>query len=325
MKRTLYSAVFLALIVFGSRVFAQEPASSAVIQEPESSASKKPLQKEKEIKPKKPGVVFLDISLLPFEKSVDITRIKDRTVDLGSLLEPWEKQVPVIWPDLGIEFEGHDFLANISGGISYFDDGIDVRKNRSLELSGEESVWKILFGGQGFVEQEKVPSVINGIQFSADHERLSYGVRGWGGAKFGDFNSRYLALKLGGGYIWTNGQETYRAPFRDIEPIPLYDGQYKNFFVAVESRIDFLRRFSYRSRAEKNFYEKVYKFRDTGMYGLNSFNDLVLESSLEALPVLRVERVRLVFKGRLNLDKEDGLLFRDSPAYVQVLLRLRLK
>ena len=318
MKQGLCLVFAMFLIFSGSSVLAQE-------KEPEPVVADQPSQPSEPVKVKKKKAIFLDIPLLPFERSVDIGRIQDRSVNLGTLRDPWEDQISVVWPNPSVRFEGVDYAGDVSGGFSYSDDGVNVRSNKSFNFSGEESLGGFLFGIGGFVEQEKALSIINGIQFNADFERLSYGSRGWGGAKFGDLNDRYLAIRVGGGYIWTESQEVYIASFRDVGPLPLYDDQYRTFFVATDGRIDFLKRFSYRMRVEKSFYEKVFMFWDENTYGLNRFDDLAAEGSLEAVPLLRADRLRFVLKGRFNFDREDELLFKNSPSSVQLLLRIKLK
>lgn len=275
----------------------------------------------------KPRFVTIDIPISPFRKTVDISRIENKTIGLGQVMEPWESNVSYGYlrsPSFG--YYSNNFIFKAGGSMTNGRDNGRSRKNRYLELGSEAGIWKGLLGFEGFVEKEKVARVITGLKFNSDFSRSSYGGKAWTGARLGSFSGNFVAVRYGKGYIETEGDQIYTVKgFGPSIPLPIYREKFHTRSLSAESRIRLTRFFLAEGKVNRNWYRRVIYSPDPLRYGANKFEDLVLNASLEAIPLSWNEMFRIVGMVTKNFQGTDRLLFRNDQPDFQVYLRIIFK
>lgn len=270
-------------------------------------------------------LIVLDIPLMPKRRTVSIKRIKENNVFIGSAISPWEEEAEFysITPEFGYFSKNIHF--GISGGVSRNRSEDIQRKVTFVDANFESSLWVVLAGLDGFQENEKIPGAITGLQFRSSFTRTSIGGRGWLGLKLGNFSSNFVAVRYGRGYIKADGENSYlSSSMSGLEPVPIYSEEFLTESISVESKIS-SRRITGALYAEKNAYIRMIYSPDPLQYGWNDFNDLRVEGTIEFIPLLRKDFLRVLVRGTRYLESRDGLLFRNQPPELQVFLRIRFK
>ena len=308
--------VLAAYSVFGQTAPTEFPGwAKAPPQEPTPSLVSNPDPQQTTVIAKRPRVVFLDIPIVPMRKTVHVRRVREGNLNLGSALDPWGKNVIYrinIAPEATIS--NTDSRLHVAGGfVQGYDEG-RRRNDNFLDVSVDRRVWKFSAGLGSFIEGEDVDDVFEIVDLTADFSRLSLGARGWSGIKIGSFSNNFFFLNLGGGYIETHGDFKYRHPVLvAIDPIELYREDFLVYTVTAEGR-KVHRRISLHGKLEGMRYS-----------GRSTSNDLNVQGTLEVVPLLRFNDVRVLVKGSSNFQKYDSLLFRTSEPELQVYLRIKVR
>ena len=275
-----------------------------------------------------PRSIVLDIPILTMRKIIHVQRIKDGNLNLGPTLDPWEKNVIYrvnLAPELVIA--SSDNRLYIAGGFARAYDEGRRRDNNFLDVAVDRRVWKLSTGVSGFVEGEDINDVFEIVDLTADFSRLSLGARGWSGIKIGSFSNNFFVLNLGGGYIKTHGDFTYRHPVLvDIDPIELYREDFQVYTVTAEGR-KVHRRISLHGKLEGMRYSnpRAQRAEQSSYDGARTFNDLNVHGTIEVVPLLRFNTTRVLVKVNSNLQKYESLLFRTSEPELQVYLRIKFR
>jgi len=268
-------------------------------------------------------IVFLDVPVTSLRKTVDIRRIKNGNLQLGTVLEPWEDKIsfgPFSNLALGAYLGGTSVV--LGGGFGKNTTEDTIRRTRGAKLEIDQSVWMVLFGTEGFIEQEKVSEISDTTGLSVNFARLSYGGKGWIGFKIGQFKDDFLAIKLGKGYVATEGERLYKSSsLLETVPFTIYFEDFDIESVSAEGRWRW-DRFSLGTRADYDWYERRLISPDPYRYGKNKFEDFAIKGTLEIVPVLKFQTIRFLVRGQKSFFERSGLLFRNEDPNLQFILRI---
>lgn len=280
---------------------------------------------EEVITKKSNHLIVLDIPVMSTRRTVDVNRILDSSIYLGTVLSPWEAEVSFLSFAPEFSYFSRNIHLGVSGGTSEAKDAGITRKVKFSEGRIEGSLWLFLVGGDVFEEKEENLNMSTGPQFTSNFSRKSSGSRGWAGIKLGDFKTNFIALRYGRGHAKTKGVNTYSSPtLSDLEAISLYDEKFKNKTFSAEIKISY-KRMTGGVLVERGSYGRVLHSPDPLLYGWNDFSEHKVVSTFEFIPLPRKDFARLLVKGTKFSGNRDTLLFRNQSPELQILLRLKFK
>lgn len=274
--------------------------------------------------------IALEIPISPYRKTVDIARINDKTINLGTVIEPWEDMVFYgLLPPINFGYYSKSFVFRTGGGIMENFDSDRLRKNKYFEINSKLGIWKTPFFAEfdGFADHERMISAITGLEFNSDFLRFSRSGTISLGIRAGDFHGNYLAFKFGKGYIETEGNQIFFAPSLpgfDLS-LPIYEEQFNTDSISINGRFKFTELTYLEGELENKSYYRAINSPDPFRYGMDNIEDLIVKISIETIPWKKYETFRLVVRGTKNFRKNDGLLFRNDQPSLQFYVRFLFK
>lgn len=260
--------------------------------------------------------VLIDFTVFPQPQTrttVDTNRIKSGTVNLGTAVNPFAKELKYNYyfvPEFRAQSKNVRFI--FRGGWGQVTDLNLVRSSQDLGLEVDGSIWIFDLGADGFADWEKTPNGVKGLHYNADFLRESAGVRGWVGVKVGSFTRNFIMVKIGQGYITTKATKKFNVESVDTRLFDLYKEDFKFYSASAEIGLR-QKRFGENLKGVASLYQRVLDSPDPLRFGWNQFRDYKLEGSFEITPSLSHDFFRVLLRGNKTLGDRDGLMFSSDP------------